>query len=192
MAFRLILRRFMTGTAVAVAGLAAVACQSSGPLGALNMAGNDDKPPQQEQVKQEELYAYCPAVELRQGTAYYDTYQKGGKGDRSKLVYQASISDVTRKCRYGAGTVNIDVAVAGRVVPGPVGTGGTVTMPIRVAVLRGSDVLYSKLHKYQVQVSDTAGATQFIFNDPSVTIPTPDSQNIRIFAGYDEGPYDTP
>lgn len=195
MAFRMFLRRSLTGAMLGVAGVAMVACQSSGPLSALGV-GTDGQAGQgnvrEDAITQEELRAYCPSVELRQGTAYYNTYQRGGDGDRSRLVYQASISDVTRKCEYGPGTINLNVAVAGRVVPGPVANSGTISMPIRVAVVRGDEVLYSKLHKYEVRVSDTAGATQFIFNDPAIVIPTPQSSNIRVFAGYDEGPYDTP
>jgi hypothetical protein len=61
-------------------------------------------------------------------------------------------------------------------------------MPIRVAVVRGDEVLYSKLHSFQTTISDTSSATQFVFNDPAVTIPEPAEQNVRIYAGYDEGP----
>ncbi len=61
-------------------------------------------------------------------------------------------------------------------------------MPIRIVVTHGDDVLYSQLHRHQVSVSDGSAATQFVFNDPAVTIPEPAEQNVRIYAGYDEGP----
>ena len=38
-----------------------------------------------------------------------------------------------------------------------------------------------------VQVGDTVGATQFLFTDPGISIPS-GRQNVVIFAGYDEGP----
>jgi len=175
-------RRVASG-ALLGAMLVLAGCQSGN--NALEGAGRDT-------VRESELRAYCPSVQLREGTAYFSTYQGKAKDDPSKLVYQASISEVTRACTYGEGTVTMNVAVAGRIVPGPAGKAGTITMPIRIAVVQGSDVLYSKLHRYPVSVTDTAGATQFFFNDPAVTIPTPSQRNLVIFAGYDEGPYDTP
>lgn len=80
------------------------------------------------------------------------------------------------------------VAVAGKVVPGPVGTAGSVTMPIRVAVLRDDQVVYSKLFQHNVVISETAGATQFIFNDPDIVIPGQADRSVQVIVGYDEGP----
>lgn len=171
------------GLAVVLAGLALAGCQSNDTAGALGLGGGQ----QQEKITPEELRAFCPRVTLRDGTAYFNTYEKGGQDDPNKVIYQASISDVTRACTYGPGTMTINVAVAGRVVNGPVGKPGTITMPIRVAVMRGEEVLYSQIHQYQVNVAAT-GATQFVFNDPNVSIAATNDRNVQIFAGYDEGP----
>jgi hypothetical protein len=139
-------------------------------------------------VRESELRAYCPNVSLRAGTANYSTYQRGGDGDPSKLVYQVSLSDTTRACTYEGGNMTIKVAAAGRVVAGPGGQAGTVTMPIRVAVARGTEVLYSQLHQHQVNVANPSAATQFVFTDPAITIPQPEQRNVQIFVGFDEGP----
>ena len=145
-------------------------------------------PPPAGKILQSELRAYCPGVTVRQGTAAYTSYAKGGDGDSSKVVYQASISDATRSCTRADGTMTIKVAAAGRIVPGPLAKAGTVTVPIRVAVTLGDEVLYSQLHKYQVEVSDTKTATQFVFSDPNVNIPIPPDRQGRVYVGYDEGP----
>jgi hypothetical protein len=84
--------------------------------------------------------------------------------------------------------LTMNVAAAGRVVPGPLAKAGTVTMPIRVAVTLGDQVLYSQLHQHKVQVADTSTATQFVFNDPNVSVPAPSAKNYQVFVGYDEGP----
>ncbi|MBO6719023.1 MAG: hypothetical protein JJ913_13780 [Rhizobiaceae bacterium] len=168
--------------------LALAGCQSDSGVDALDVANQ----PSQETVNLSELRMYCPAIQLREGTAYFNTYERGGNDDPSRIVYQASIADVTRQCTRGNGFLNINVAVAGRIVPGPKGKAGSITMPIRVVVVQGGEVLYSQLFKHPVQIGDTIGATQFIFSDPSIQIPVPASQNVLIFAGYDEGPYDTP
>ncbi len=43
------------------------------------------------------------------------------------------------------GMMLINVAAAGKIITGPAGAPGAVTMPIRIVVVRGDEVLYSKL-----------------------------------------------
>ncbi|MEX0957611.1 MAG: hypothetical protein WDZ83_20655 [Rhizobiaceae bacterium] len=179
---------FGAGSALALSALLLAGCQSGSGVDALDL----NNPRSEEPVKLSELRMYCPAIQLRQGTAYFNTYERGAKDDPSSIVYQASIADVTRKCSSANGMLNINVGVAGRIVPGPKGKTGTITMPIRVVVVAGSEVVYSQLFKHPVNVDDTIGATQFVLTDPSIQIPTPANKNMLIFAGYDEGPYDTP
>ena len=80
----------------------------------------------------------------------------------------------------------MNVAAAGKVVIGPAGKPGPVTMPIRIVVLRGKDVLFSRLYKQQVQAGQDA--TQWVFSDRSVVVPEPTAADIQVFAGFDEGP----
>jgi hypothetical protein len=175
----------MLGAALFGFMLSVAGCQSGD--GVALGDGAEAKPAEEPVVRESELRAYCPAVTLREGTAAYTTYQRGAApGDRSKIIYQASISDVTRSCARADGTMTISVAAAGRVVPGPVGGAGTITMPIRVVALRGSEVLYTKLHKHQVTIGTEA--TQFLFTDPDVVIPIPENGTVQVYAGFDSGP----
>lgn len=180
-------RRFVAGIMLAGFMLVAAGCQSDDGGGVFGV-GSSQQTQQQEKVLASELLAYCPRVSLRSGTAFFNTYAKGGEDDKSKIIYQASISDVTRTCSRADGMLTMKVAVAGRVVPGPLGTPGTVTMPIRIVVLQGADVLYSQLSNHQVTIASTAAATQFVFTDPNVTVPIPAEASLQVFAGYDEGP----
>lgn len=171
-------------------------------------------PPQDPKVLSSQLQAYCPKVTLRDGTAFFNTYGKGSQKpkkktdaadadaqaaqpapdgtivdpnkDPTKIIYQASITDVTRDCSRANGQLSMKIAVAGKVVPGPMFTPGTITMPIRVAVMHGTEVLYSQIHPYQIQVSDPSTATQFVFTDSNVVVPEPTAQDYQAFAGYDE------
>lgn len=192
MKFHLDLHRLgpLVGLAALLAALAG--CQS-GSGGLFGSGGAAEEPV--EQVEQIDLSVYCPRVELRQGTAFYNTYERArgeeDSRDRARIIYQASISDVTRSCRYENGQLHMTVAVAGKVILGPKGKPGTITMPIRIAVLQGEEVLYSQLHRYKAQV-EAVGATQFVFSDPAIVVPAPSQRNVRILAGFDEGPYDTP
>ncbi|MGX5805689.1 hypothetical protein ACWGS9_31380 [Bradyrhizobium sp. Arg314] len=223
MAFYSVNRRLVAGLALTGFMLAAAGCQSS-DNGILDFGlGKKDPtvppPPQDPKILASQLRAYCPKVTLREGTAYFNTYAKGGtakprkkKGDAaaeaeaaaaaaqtgpngqpidpnrdpSKIVYQASVTDVTRDCTHANGQMSMKIAVAGKVVPGPLFAPGTVTMPIRIAVQRGGEVLYSQLHQYQVQVTDASAATQFVFVDSNVVVPEPSARDYQAYAGYDE------
>jgi hypothetical protein len=189
MVFRSFSGRFVAGTVLAGFMLTVAGCQSGDSGGVLSL-GTQKQDPQATQAKvtASSLQAYCPKITVRDGTAYFDSYARGGQGDQTKIVYQASIADVTRDCNQANGTLTLNVAVAGKIVPGPLASAGTVTMPIRIVVVRGADVLYSKLHQYKVQMSDLSAATQFVFNDPNIAVPEPTAKNYQIFAGFDEGP----
>ncbi|WAX94676.1 hypothetical protein N7E70_023935 [Aminobacter sp. NyZ550] len=191
MVFRLIDGRFLTALATAGFMLAVTGCQSGGSGGFFSPpAPKDPKQIAAEEGKilASELLAYCPNVTLRDGTAFFNSYAKGGQDDATKLVHQSAITDVTRSCTRADGQMTIKVGVAGKVVVGPAGGAGTVNMPIRIAVIRGEEVLYSQLHKNVVQVSDPSTATQFVFTDANVVIPVPTARDIQIYAGFDEGP----
>lgn len=164
--------------------LAVAGCQSGNPIGALNIAGGQ-RDSGQERITSDELLAYCPAVQIRARQAVHDTFQRGGQDDPQKLVYRASITDATRACTYNGGTMGMTVAVAGRVVPGPAGAAGSVTVPIRIIAYRDQEVIHEQVYNHQVAISDVAGATQFVFSDSSISMPTPTSRNVLIFVAFD-------
>ena len=64
-------------------------------------------------------------------------------------------------------------------------------MPIRVAVVeKGTNkVLYSELKQFETNLPAGTPTTQFLFNHPDVTIPISASRTVRIYVGFDEGPY---
>jgi hypothetical protein len=224
MAFRTFSGRFLAGLALTGFMLAAAGCQS-GDNGILNLGiGKKDPtappPPQDPKVLASQLQAYCPRVTVRDGTAFFNTYAKTATpkpkkkadpaldaqaaadaaaapaDDSAKIIYQASVSDVTRDCSRANVQLTMKIAVAGKIVPGPMFSPGTITMPIRTAVMHGTEVLYSQLHQYQVQVTDPSVATQFVFTDSNVVVPEPTAQDYQAYAGYDEtapkGPTDKP
>jgi len=184
--------------------LALAGCQSGGGSSKLDPGVKEAPPPPSTKISEKDLLAYCPTVTLREGTAFYSTYAKGAKkpdteddplaspdaqpDNSANLIYQAAISDVTRSCNYNGGMLTMNVAVAGRVVPGPMGKAGSITLPIRVVVLRDGEPIYSNLAKQTVQVTDTSEAAQFLYNNSNVTFDAPAKHNIQVFAGFDSGP----
>ncbi|MBX3596975.1 MAG: hypothetical protein KF874_05305 [Rhizobiaceae bacterium] len=168
------------GLLLALAGCQSNEGQTGQTMSTGDMAGSKPK------VSQTELEAFCPPVRLRQGTAALNRYARGGEGDHSKLAFQASIGETTRVCTRAAGTMTIEVAAAGRVIPGPAGAPTSVSLPIRVAVTRGDEVLYSDLKLQEVAITEKQGATQFLFKNPSISIPIPAERNVIVQLGFDD------
>jgi hypothetical protein len=82
----------------------------------------------------------------------------------------------------------MQVAVAGRVVPGPAGASGDVAVPIKISVVRSDgEVLYSQSFNHPVTLGG-GQAQQFVFNDPNVVVPIPADNTLQLFAGFDPGP----
>jgi hypothetical protein len=179
--------RFLTAFAVAGFILGAAGCQSGGGANILKLGAKEKKAePEPGKILASDLLGYCPKVSIREDTGFFNKYAKGGEDDPAQLIYQGSLTDVTRDCTRSGGILTMNIGVAGRVVPGPASAGGTITMPIRIAVTRGDEVLYSQLHNYQTTLG--ANATQFVLNDPNVQVPIPAERSLQVFAGFDEGP----
>ncbi len=189
MAVRLFEGRRLAALAAAGFILAAAGCQAGDTLGGISLPGTGGSAGQQQapdnRITAEELVAYCPQVTVRQSEAFYDSYPRNVSDDASQLIFRASIGETTRACRHGAGTMGMTVAMAGRVIPGPKGQAGTVRLPIRISVVRDGEVLYSQTRDFEVAINDTAGATQFVFSDENISVPSPTTQNYAVFVGYD-------
>jgi hypothetical protein len=176
------------GTALTLAALLA-ACQGTDPAKVLNPnpnSGVDDKT--QSQVMQ----GTCPPVALREGTAYFTKYASGGDGDATKVVHQASISDTTRQCRLSGTDIVMTVQASGRVVAGPAGGPGTVELPLRVVARNSDATLYSELTKTTVELPGGDPTAQFLFTNSTVTFPANLANTVKVWVGFDPGPYDTP
>jgi hypothetical protein len=163
-------------------------CNSTKGPDALDLGATPAPAAATEVVKSSDLEGFCPQVTLREGTAVTTKYEKGGDADPARVVYQGSISDVTRTCNRADGQVKIAVAVAGKVVPGPKASGEPTSLPIRVAIVEGETVLYSELQNFQVTVVAGQAATQFVFTDPNPVISAANIKAVQIFVGFDEGP----
>lgn len=189
MAFRFIVGKRLAGLAAAGFMLVAAGCQGGDTLGAMKLpglgGGSAQAPAQDDRISIEELQAFCPRVAVRDGGAFYDSFPRNVRDDPSKLIYRATIGDMTRSCTYANGMTTITVAVAGRIIPGPLGKTGTVRVPMRVTAIQGTQVAYSQTRNHEVVVSDTAGATQFLMTETNITIPTPTTRNVAVFVGYE-------
>ena len=140
-----------------------------------------------------DLTDYCPAVRIRSGTETFRTWPKNAdKENLDNIMQQATITTVARECIYVGNQLRIKVGARGRVITGPKGQTGPITMPIRVAVTVGGETAYSKLHRPVQTIAEGASGATFEFVDNEVNIPAPTATNVRVYLGFDEGPYNTP
>lgn len=173
---------------VAALGLVLSACQSGDTLGALKIGGSGqaDRQDGRETITTSELLAYCPSITLAGGDAVLNRYQRGGDGDADRLVFRAAISDTTRSCSYDGGTMAMTIGIAGRVIPGPAGSAGTVRLPLRIQVFQDTTEIHSQRIDHEIAVADTAGATQFMLVDRNFSMPNPTRRNVRVIVGFAE------
>lgn len=183
---------------MAILSTIALSACSSSKSDNINSAFDFSKKQAQERAEGEvlDLQAYCPKLVLRGGTENFRIYAKGTDKDspdaKNNVVYQATMTDTVRECKRANEQMTIRVGAAGRLIAGPKGGPGTFNMPIRVAVTRGTEVLYSQLHQFPGAIPEGRVNNTFTFVDENVVIPIPDKKNILVFVGFDEGPKKKP
>ncbi|KQT61291.1 MULTISPECIES: hypothetical protein [unclassified Aureimonas] len=164
---------------LAAAALLAAACSSTGKGGP---SASDPGPVAAAAPLEGKPASWCPQISLRDGTAILR--KRAGED----LEYIASVTATNRDCRVVDGQLRMKIGIAGRVVPGPAGKAGAVSLPIRIAVVEGTNVLYSNKGEQSVQVTPGGAAGEFVYVDNNVSVPEPTAKTLVVFAGFDEGP----
>jgi hypothetical protein len=193
-------------TSLAVLGLLA-GCTSTNMTGMFKSDTKKDEAPADTANKPVVVQGACPLVFLREGTAVYTQYAKVAKKrkkndpaaqpddpkDPDNVVVQATLDQTTRQCFQTAQGLRITVVVHGRLVLGPAGKpGSSFNLPIRVAATDGDQTLYSELTQYPVALGPGQSTMQFVFTKENVALSDPNPSGLaRLFAGIDEGPYNT-
>ncbi len=100
----------------------------------------------------------CPGATIRQGAGAWA--QNAGQGP-TNIRYQANIVQIARECALLGDTMTIKVGVEGRVLVGPKGGAGNVTVPLRIALVQEGPQPRPVISKfYAVNVNVPQGATQ--------------------------------
>lgn len=133
---------------------------------------------------------YCPPVQILPGTEAMAIYERGHDGDAAFIRTQGSITKTARECHaVDASTLAVKVGVAGRILAGPKGGAGKVTLPLRIAVTRQHDnsVLFSKAFSVSTDLTapdfgnDYSDVFDITFN------VKPNDRDLIIYVGFDEG-----
>jgi hypothetical protein len=133
----------------------------------------------------------CPGVEYRQGAATLAVNNPGAENSALSLRYQASFTQTARECVVRGGNLTIKVGVQGRLVVGPAGAPGSITIPIRYALVReGAEpkTLWTKLFLVPVTVPQNQLNLPWLHIEEEMTVPRPSGDEIEaymIYVGFD-------
>lgn len=133
----------------------------------------------------------CPQIFMRDQDAIFRTYAKGKKDDPQQIVFQASFGDYTRQCTLNDTNLTMTVVAQLRLITGPAGAPGPVTLPIRVTILDGETVLYSEVTKFPTEIPAGAPGTQVIFRKDGIKMPVGAGALVRVNVGFDTQPAKT-
>ena len=116
---------------------------------------------------------YCPELRILEGTQLVRQYEPGHDDDPNYVVWQASVGNTARECLYDLqNNLTLKVGVSGRVIAGPKGGPTTVTVPLRIAVVKFKEaVLFSELFPIAVAIP-AQGSTAFT-EVREVVVPSP-------------------
>jgi hypothetical protein len=134
---------------------------------------------------------YCPELRILEGAELLRRYERGHEDDPKHIVWQASFGETARECLYDQqGGLTLKIGVSGRVIAGPKGGVGDVTIPFKIAVVKYKEaVLATEPQTLQVTIPP-AGSTTFT-QVREISVPSPgDDRDYIIYVGFDVGEWD--
>jgi hypothetical protein len=76
----------------------------------------------------------CPLLQVEGGQRYVTVYEGNKVGNGGALIQRSEITKTARECQLAGGTVQVKYGVAGRVLLGPKGKPGTITLAVTMQV----------------------------------------------------------
>lgn len=127
----------------------------------------------------------CPPIRVRPGGEAMFYYGGGKVGDARALQYQGVIDETSRNCVVSNGLITVNMGVVGRVLLGPAGTQPTVNAPVRFAVERDGQAVFSEKYTLPVAIPAEARSAEFVKVIENVAIPYLGGEEITIWVGFD-------
>lgn len=183
------LARFLGFATLAVA----LAGCSGGSLfgGGSSAAALANATPSQAQIAQQQANALpaiaseCPEIRIRPGGEAMFLYAGGRTGDAASLQYQGVIDTVTRNCVVSNGQIRVNMGASGRVLLGPAGSQTQITAPVRFAVERNGQAVFTERYQIAVPITPPAQNAEFVKVVEGVSIPYIGGERITIWVGFD-------
>jgi hypothetical protein len=134
----------------------------------------------------------CPGVDIRTGASTLEVAAKSAQPTAGDLRYQLSFGQTARECVVQAGTMSIKVGVQGRVILGPMGTPGQISIPLRYAVVREGPepkTIATKFKRLSVAIPADQSHLQFVDVEEGLSFPLPPRSELEayvVYVGFDE------
>jgi len=129
----------------------------------------------------------CPPIHVRSGASSWQVTDKADGG----LRYQATIGQTARECRFARPDTTIRIGIQGRVLVGAKGGPGSLTVPMRVAIVQEGptpQTIWTKLYTVPVSIGANEMQVDFslVVDDATVPLPTPKAfERYVIYIGFD-------
>lgn len=127
----------------------------------------------------------CPPIKVRNGGEAIYSYANQKVGDANALNYQAVIDKQSRNCVVSNGLITVKMGVVGRLLMGPAGEQRDYTLPLRFAVERDQQAVFSQVYDIPVTVTPPNQSEEFVKVVENVAIPYLGGEDITIWVGFD-------
>ncbi len=81
-----------------------------------------------------EVAGGCPRFVVAPRDSHITFYEPGHTGDGLAIMHRGEITKTARECQIGPGTVTVKYGFSGRVLLGPKGKPGNISLPVNIAV----------------------------------------------------------
>ncbi len=131
------------------------------------------------------LEIVCPITEVRAGTAHYIFYAPDLAPQPQNVQFQGTLTRTARECEFGQNSVSIKFGFAGRVLVGPKGGAGSVTLPVRAVLsYREGEVAWTKVYNIPVNIPPNERSAFFMFVEEDFEYTVPLGNRLSEYALY--------
>ncbi len=137
-----------------------------------------------------EIAAGCPRLSISPRGNNLTIYEDGRAGDGLAIMHRGEITKTARECQIEPGRVTVKYGFSGRVLLGPRGKSGNVTLPINVVV---TDSKREKITSDSMSVAVAVAVENpigYFSAVRSVTFDIPEGSRpgeFELFVGFDQG-----
>jgi hypothetical protein len=131
----------------------------------------------------------CPNLDISSGDRSVTFSAPGTAGDPLGVMHRGEITNSARECAPRPSGLTVKYGFSGRVLLGPKGKAGTLSLPAKLTVVDGSRATV-KTEKIRVVVNVPAGSTAGYFSEVrEVVLPieaNDPAKKYRIYVGFDQ------
>ena len=130
----------------------------------------------------------CPSLDVSAGDRTITFHAPGLNGDNLAVMHRGEITKTARECGPSSEGLSVKYGFSGRVLLGPKGKPGSITLPAKVMIVEGTKGTL-KTENIRVVVDVPAGSTTGYFSEVrEVDLPVPagvSPRSYRIYVGFD-------